>query len=104
MESLHRPVFHRGDAQRPELAVLFGNEHTAERQSTVVPAFQQRQGVPLLLRRLPDNPVDSRRGLSGVRGDTLAARALATSERVRRYCRGFALLILPSRKALAIRF
>ena len=54
MERLHRPVFHGGDAQRPELAVLFGNVDTAKRQSTVVSAFQQRQGVPLLLRDRPD--------------------------------------------------
>ena len=47
MDGLYRPVFHGGDAQRPEIAVLLGNVNPAKRQSTVIPALQQRHGGPL---------------------------------------------------------
>lgn len=66
VECLHSSVFHRGDAQRAEFAIGFGNVYSLQRTRFIAVSPQVVDSIPFLCRRAPGFSVDSRGFTPGV--------------------------------------
>ena len=75
MKSLHCPVLHRRNPQRPEFPVRLWNIHPTKGKSGVASPFQRPQSLHLGLRGLPYDLVHPRSVLSPVFGDSLDCKA-----------------------------